>query len=1648
MYSNTPHKAASKRPLEDSSSERPRKSPFGHVKVEDGLFNKTKIYKFRILMPNATTLELKISEQRNEMPIKQFLDAVKRKYFNVVNQRSSEQLKGEINWKYPDLHIMGVDAKKLSVKIDLHNLPPNQWHILCLHDGSAKPDAYEGMWDLTPDTDLLKELPDDYTFETALADLIDNSLQALWSNGRGDDKFISVEWHTEKISIFDSGPGMDGTDGNLVKWGKMGASLHRSVRGQAVGGKPPYLKPFFGMFGYGGPVATMCLGRRAVVSSKTKNCNKVFTLHLEREALVNASSSEKCWKTKGGMRDPSEDEKKNSPHGSFTKVEIFEPKMKTQDVKHLQCKLKDIYFPYIQCDEMSGKTSRPVVFQVNGEDLAEIWEGEVATTNRHSCNGPNFVLQLHFSISQDPSLVHGQSQRVLLEANARLTCVYFPIVEGEESIDKIIGELNSAGCGIRESFESFSRVSVRRLGRLLPDTRWALLPFMVPKPKKGEKGQMFKRCCSRVKCFIDMVIGCRDRFRLQPNSAQEVQIEISRGGKKLTLSQLEKQYTDWVLEMHDRYDEEVDGGLDEPTLVILPSKIKKLELSSTVVRVHEKIKRRGKDWTAGQKIKVIKGACTGFHSNNGFVTLEYIILEGLPGDTCGEGRLICRPLGLQEDKGCHLVLENGSQTIDIRDSVVIPIRAIDSEKDLPSVIEAGYAPPENVVAVIRPKAYDSGNCPNSLDQKFIVKDKHEMSLEVKFNAGVKWEMLFEKAGFYTFSFAVNGLKDVRFEQVVQVQASAEIGYWKVVSHYLDEPYTIRVGFCAEPLKVMCCDRNEKCVVFTSVPKLTAKLSSNSTVIAHIRSMEVVLATDKSIMEIKDVVAKSTMLDDIRPGYKATLDICTIDKDFSLSFPCQVLPGTPKTINVHPRQLKRELLPDQIIETLMLEVFDEYGNHAKEGDIILLSVDGFSFQEGSTDIHSDGKHLKKVNADGYVDLSNILKVSRGYGKDVSLAVISEEKTILQLNFHTEIRKLQSVPKVFKNCEAGSTLKNIVFEVIDSKGNIDESIHDEVKHGRSHTLTLKSNSLDIDDFVSYSFRCGQCTIRSVPLPQRGGIFSFSAAHSRYSELNFTIEVHVKEVVEENRELTLNYEDVVVNPAQSPRDSCKHLQIPQTSSFFMDLPDGHTDSCGNLRIPPTSHFLKDLRIPPTSPLLKDIRAEHKVCSPPVANEYFALPIGCLPQKDPKLEDTRVQNKELDVMPVQDMASQEMGNLEEIENDMTNWGLIVMEHERKLERLNTTKSIIQQQILDLQDYYPDNVSSMCSQDWIREQIKSNTQSVASVFCKLLEEPLESRPSGILGIVALLGTTESIDLSRALAKYLGDDLMLAIVCENYVEAFNLDSNTVHELANKVGQSIIGGYQALCLEDISGPQNLLSMQLPKLPTGDVPQGFLGYAVNMITVETSYLQWRSKSGRGLRETLFYRLFGELQVYKDRDCMMKARSCIKDGAVSMDGSIIKGNGLVSLGNWDPVIIFPVENRAATPLQSSKKLRLLQTLDLELMETNEEIEKLTQSYLKDQEMLGKSVDSRLSPTSSFTSPPSLSPQSLLSLPFASTVPSLSPVSHLVVTSGQPEQISINNVEVSDTPIFDDGFVFIYAIDGFFNLNFTLAYAATRTLDPIPSA
>lgn len=68
---------------------------------------------------------------------------------------------------------------------------------------------------------------------------------------------------------------------------------------------------------------------------------------------------------------------------------------------------------------------------------------------------------------------------------------------------------------------------------------------------------------------------------------------------------------------------------------------------------------------------------------------------------------------------------------------------------------------------------------------------------------------------------------------------------------------------------------------------------------------------------------------------------------------------------------------------------------------------------------------------------------------------------------------------------------------------------------------------------------------------------------------------------------------------------------------------------------------------------------------------------------------------------------------------------------------------------------------------------------------------------------------------------------------------------------------------------------------------------MINIDIDHLETKTISGCGIRETLFYRLFGEAQVYKSRKDMKRAISCIKDGAVSLDGGILRGNGALSLG-----------------------------------------------------------------------------------------------------------------------------------------------------------
>lgn len=95
-------------------------------------------------------------------------------------------------------------------------------------------------------------------------------------------------------------------------------------------------------------------------------------------------------------------------------------------------------------------------------------------------------------------------------------------------------------------------------------------------------------------------------------------------------------------------------------------------------------------------------------------------------------------------------------------------------------------------------------------------------------------------------------------------------------------------------------------------------------------------------------------------------------------------------------------------------------------------------------------------------------------------------------------------------------------------------------------------------------------------------------------------------------------------------------------------------------------------------------------------------------------------------------------------------------------------------------------------------------------------------------------------------------------------------------------------------QRKLALPDPTLPNGRIPAGFMGYAVNMVDLDINHLQTRTPLGHGLRETVLFSLFKKLHVYKSRENMMAARACIDHGAVSLDGGIIRENGILSLGD----------------------------------------------------------------------------------------------------------------------------------------------------------
>ncbi|KAF2315205.1 hypothetical protein GH714_038430 [Hevea brasiliensis] len=297
------------------------------------------------------------------------------------------------------------------------------------------------------------------------------------------------------------------------------------------------------------------------------------------------------------------------------------------------------------------------------------------------------------------------------------------------------------------------------------------------------------------------------------------------------------------------------------------------------------------------------------------------------------------------------------------------------------------------------------------------------------------------------------------------------------------------------------------------------------------------------------------------------------------------------------------------------------------------------------------------------------------------------------------------------------------------------------------------------------------------------------------------------------------------------------------------------------------------------------------------------------------------------------------------------IKRHEDNLKFLKSEANRLDESILDLQvtlgKYHSTNTPQKATknggsrnEEETTEQILKQEITAAAMLCQIKTQHatlLSNLPltKDVLGVVATLARVDNDNLNRLLSEYLGLETMLALVCRSFEGVKALEkydgegkinsSAGLHGLAYSIGRKINGRFLVICLEDLrpyiggfiaDDPQKKLVLSKPKLPDGSSPTGFLDFAVNMINLDNGNLYCITAKGHGLRETLFYALFSHLQVYRTRTEMLLALPCITHGALSLDGGMIKRNGVFALGNrTDVEVKFPVISSRCLPADYTK-------------------------------------------------------------------------------------------------------------------------------------
>ena len=103
------------------------------VEIGDGYGGEVEVFRFKILLPNGTSVGLNLRDPGPKMPFDEFIKLVKEEYFRLWKQSESMKRKKCVDWKGGLLFLQDANDVKIRSVLDFKSFKPHKCHILRLH---------------------------------------------------------------------------------------------------------------------------------------------------------------------------------------------------------------------------------------------------------------------------------------------------------------------------------------------------------------------------------------------------------------------------------------------------------------------------------------------------------------------------------------------------------------------------------------------------------------------------------------------------------------------------------------------------------------------------------------------------------------------------------------------------------------------------------------------------------------------------------------------------------------------------------------------------------------------------------------------------------------------------------------------------------------------------------------------------------------------------------------------------------------------------------------------------------------------------------------------------------------------------------------------------------------------------------------------------------------------------------------------------------------------------------------------------------------------------------------------------------------------------------------------------------------------------